>query len=1167
MEWTKEQKAAIDRRGGNLFVSAAAGSGKTAVLANRVVKYAASGGSLDRLLIVTFTRLAASEMRERIGKLLPEAGLLDEETLRRQKLLLYKAHISTIDSFFGEIVRKNFKTIDILPDFRLIDTAEYQFIKSDVLTELLEERYSDYKDGFAELLRLFGGEGENEALSDQINKLYDFLMALPFPEDWAEEQKAAYNDPKYWLSEACFEILPEIDEFIEIYTGILDDCPFKEKDLQIIEDEFLLLKQLKALLQSGNWNSFSALVSQYEFARSPRCQDSDRTMLKYKIYRNKLKDYLAKPLFAMNEAVLENDLQQVKAGVFALIDTTLEYISRVSAEMKRKNAYSFDAIAHLALKLVVKRTEDGGIERTDYAKELAEMFDEVLIDEYQDVNDLQDFFFSAISRNNCFAVGDVKQSIYMFRHANPDNFTEKEGLFPVIYLNKNFRSRKGILDFCNFVFENLFSSRVGGLSYGSNEALNYAASYPERADNDVELHLLHSNDDEESAALQARFIARRIKRLIKDGFTVGNPARPATFSDFAVISRQKNDFATYERIFFEEGVPCCGTGGGSFLDSPETSTVFAFLKAIDNPYDDISLFATMFSPIGGFSADEIANIRLEDKKASLYTALTLAAAKNKHAAEFLDMLTKMRILSENFPVHRLVRQIYESTGYPSFVSCMPLGYLKKERLMSFYAFCRTFGERNGGSLYEFIRFTENVSSQQVKAPESTPSGNFVKIMTIHASKGLEFPIVIIPQLNKRFNVTDLSAPMITDISSGIATKLRDPEMIYEQTTFMYELMSRKKRRKLMSENLRLVYVAFTRAREKLILVSENKNYDEKMLLNYSLAGECDRVFGLNVIGASDAETLLLSCLTRHPQILPLITMFSDVEQKNREGVSVFLNEEIPEDISADVSDKQFEIPLSCEEILRRCSPVPKQARIPAKLSVTELVKNRLADEDSEQLISEPLINEQRSEEDTQAEQPQLRPPQFMLKQEDLSGAEAGTAIHNFMSVANLEEPTAKEAERLVKQYVISPKQAEAVIKNKRRIENFKSSDLYAKIRECRTVRKEEYFVSRIPASEFTQDKNSAADEIILQGAIDLLCETDDGLMIVDYKTDRADEKELRKRYEKQLEYYAYAAEKCFNKAVTGIYIWSFYLSKQIDLSDKKNTLRRKEAFTKRKQRK
>ncbi|MBQ4628677.1 MAG: UvrD-helicase domain-containing protein, partial [Clostridia bacterium] len=410
MGWTAEQQRAIDQRGESLLVSAAAGSGKTAVLTNRVVKFAQTGGSLDRLLVVTFTRLAASEMRERIGKLLQTSDFEDKELLRRQKLLLYKAKICTIDSFFCEIVRENFKTLGILPDFRLLDEAEYQFIKSEVLTDLLEERYADFANGFEELLKLFGGEGENEALSKQISDLYRFLQALPFPEDWADGQKAAYEDPELWLSDACAEILPDVKEYIEIYEDIINESPFTEKGMSVVFSEADLLKRMKDHLEKNEWDEMQRLVSAYTFETSPRCNKSDRTMMKYKIFRNELKGYLSRPIFSMSGEILKSDLAQVKGGVFSLIDTTLEYISRVNAEMKRKNAYSFDAIAHMALSLTVKRDENGIAEKTDYAKELSGMFDEILIDEYQDVNDLQECFFSAISRNNCFTVGDVKQS-------------------------------------------------------------------------------------------------------------------------------------------------------------------------------------------------------------------------------------------------------------------------------------------------------------------------------------------------------------------------------------------------------------------------------------------------------------------------------------------------------------------------------------------------------------------------------------------------------------------------------------------------------------------------------------------------------------------------------------------------------------------------------------
>ncbi|MBQ1862431.1 MAG: UvrD-helicase domain-containing protein [Clostridia bacterium] len=1141
MGWTDEQNRAIHQREGSLLVSAAAGSGKTAVLTNRVVEYAASGGSLDRLLVVTFTRLAASEMRERIGKLLSTADFKDKESLRRQKLLLYKAKISTIDSFFGEIVRDNFKTLGISPDFRMLDDAEYGFIKSDVLSSILDECYKNYPDGFSELLRLFGGEGENEEMTKQINALYVFLQSLPFPEEWTKKQKDMYTEPGKWLSDACADVLPDFAEYLRIYDEILDDNPFSEKETVIIEEERDFIRDIIYHLEKSDWDSAQKTISAFTFKKSPPCQPHDRTKQKYKVFRNMLKAYIAKPLFSMDGDILRSDLEEVKTGVFSLIDITLEYIAGVNAEMKRRNAYSFDAIARFALELTVRVNEKGEKEITEYAKTLSRSFDEILIDEYQDVNDLQECFFTSISQNNCFAVGDIKQSIYMFRQANPDNFAKKLESLPVIYLNRNFRSRKGILDFCNFIFSRLFSERTGGMEYGASEALYPGAEYPDTNDADVELHLLADSDEEDNYETQARFCARKIKQMVKNGFTVSYPTRKADFSDFAIIIRDRKNLADYERIFFEEGVPCIGSGGGTFLDAPETATVFAFMKAIDNPYDDLSLFAAMFSPIGGFTADETGKIRIIDKNEPLYTNLTEAAKSDEHAAEFLSFFTKMRLLARNLPVHSLVREIFDQTGYPSFIQALPLGYLKKERLMSFYAFARSFSESKGGSLYEFIKFTENAAETgSVKTAEGMPSGNFVKIMTIHASKGLEFPIVILPQLNKKINYKSLREPLIIDIDAGLATKMRDKEMIFEKTTFMREVLARKKKRKELSETLRLLYVAFTRAREKLILVSGGDKYGEELFYEHSLFCSDGKVSSVKTYDSQSPEDLILDCLTCHPMCKELITEFSDVAQDDHEKTDVFINEPVPENetVSEDATD--FDIPITEEEIARRCSPTKKQERIPAKISVTELIKNRLEDKESEKLIKNGDF-----------ETEEMRMPDFMLQNSELRGAQAGTAMHLFISLADLSLPAEDEIKRLVEGKFIAENQAEVIRKNSRRIAAFQKSELFAKMMSAEKIRKEEYFVVRLPAKEFSCEAEEN-EEILLQGAIDVLCEYADGLMIIDYKTDRATKEELVSRYKKQLEYYAYAAQKSFEKPVKEIYLWSFYLSEPIMIGGEKN---------------
>jgi len=1139
VNWTEQQKQAIYERGESLIVSAAAGSGKTAVLANRVAEFIKNGGSCQRLLVVTFTRLAAGEMRDRIISILDSVPNPSEH-IREQKLLLNSAKISTIDSYLGEVVRNNFKYLDISPDYGIIDTVEYNYIKTKAIEEITEEYRNTYKNGFEHVEKIFGGEINDEKLIKTVNSVYDFLQTVPFGEKWTELCEQRYENSKFWTDSVCDEILYILEDFEKVYEEVLDAVPFKEKGMAVVEEEYSVLKTMLSCVKAKDWDG-CCRAAVFSFSNSPKCKNGTREMLKYSYFRNEFKKLLSSEIFLINSSEALKDAEYLKGFVHCIFSMVKDYENKILSEMKKKGMFSFDAVSKMALKLIVSDYDHstGDFVPTELAENIAKEFDEILIDEYQDVNDLQDLLFSAILRNNCFCVGDLKQSIYRFRHANPKNFMRKRGVFKNIPLNMNFRSRAGVLEFSNFIFSQLFSLKVGDTVYDDVEKLNPGAVYPDVEEPEVEVKYLtyHKTAEEDKIVVQARFVAKEIKRLISSGMTVSgkNGIRPVTFGDFAVLMRQlKDNLPVYERVFHEEEIPCYSKAGGSFLDSIEVNTVLAYLKVIDNPYDDAALFAVMYSRLYGFSSDKMASLRTDSsfgKKGRLYDALLELGENDPDFGSFISDLKRFRLRSVGFPVHTLIWDIYTRTSYLAKVLPLPLGTIKRDRLMSFYAFARNYGDRTGGgTLSGFVDFAEKtILTKTSVESESIPNGNFVKILTIHASKGLEFPVCIVPELERKLEHKEFNnQPVYIDETLGISANRYSEGFEYRQTTLMNELLKRRLHRENISESLRLLYVAFTRAREKLILVSPGETVSEKKLQEAALISDGEWILKSQVNSASSFEELITSTLCRHKEAVSLHSDFCDVLPSD-----FHLNVEIVDvEPSGKINlrheaEKITEIKIPYEELDRRFfgQNLPKN-RIPLKVSVSELSD----DENAAQMY---------------ATESTYKEPLF-ISGKPLMGAGKGSAVHLYMQLSELGKGVHSEVERMFDSGLLTSDQYDAVRSESYRIDRFEHSTLYSQVLSADKVYREESFFTEIPASEYDSTA-SDGDTLLIQGSLDMLCEYKDGFTIIDYKTDKISEEELVSRYEKQLKLYKLAVEKNYGKPVKKCLIWSFWLSKEIEI--------------------
>lgn len=1165
MAWTAEQLTAIQQRR-TMLVSAAAGSGKTSVLSNRVLEYVRSGGSLDRLLIATFTELAAGEMRDRIGKLLrsDDCGT-DIDHVRRQRLLLYKARIGTIDSLFGSIVRKNFRVAGVNPDFSVLSAGESRLMRSEILDGILEKFCAERSREYETLVAVFGGDDREKSLSDAVNSIYDKAMSMPFPGKWLDMWLGMYSDIRPWITAVSTEIRGDLESVAAVYDGVLASGTLNEKVTGMCRAERSQFESVYEKLEADppDWDAVCAAAN-FGMANMPSkggIDKSDPWNRSYGYYRGWVRNNIFgttdadknAELYRISLADAEKDMEAQRPAVKCLFDIVGEYISALRAQMDRRNRYSFNAVAQMALALVVKEEsftpECGDFEVTPIALEIRREYDEVLVDEYQDTNALQDCFFRAIAPVDgngprFFAVGDVKQSIYNFRNAEPENFIRRGREMDTVWLNSNFRSRKGVLDFTNFVCSQLFSERTGGVCYsepepddpfggkrdkttplsGEDHVLRHGnTSYPGKEEPDAEVYFTDCKGNaEEKAFALAGTAAERILQMMQS-MTVGpsGQTRPLRYSDIAVLTpKLKGVASVYMQVFERAGIPCVGRDNEPFLCRTEANIIMALLQVIDDPFKDIPLFAVMFSELFGFSADELARIRLYDRKGAFYEAVRKAAEDGDDKADaFVAQIEKYRLLADDFPVYKLIWRIYTDTGYPDAVSCLPAGAQRRATLMQLYDFARDYCSRTEGGLYRFLKYAEAAAEEETVPGNGEVKGNFVRIMTVHGSKGLEFPVCIFCVPQRRGSE---SKPVLFDPEYGVAAKIRDKNRFSQQNTLMTYTLKYIRRRKEASEELRKLYVAMTRAREKLVIISEMPSKGDIEAAQSDIM--MPRPSPLNVTQNLSVPGLLYASVLRHPDFDP--DDISVAKKLRCESPAKILYGVLPPDNVQAQTGKAPEgsgADITGEELDRRFSYRYHASSAPAKVSVTEVAKNKLYD--GEQTVFE--------------EEFAAPVPEFVSA--DKSGTRRGTAIHTYLSFADPGKDMDSETERLVREGLLSHEQAEYVSLYGKNFEIFARSELYVEIKRALRIRREENFVVRIPASRIGRGGD---ETVIMQGALDLLCEYSDGYVVVDYKTDHADESQLRQRYSEQLRCYGYAVEKCYGP-VKKLSIWSFFLGKEI----------------------
>ena len=1272
VKWTKEQSMAISEKGNNILVAAAAGSGKTAVLVERIIsKVINENIDIDRILIVTFTSAAASEMRERILEAIYKK--IEEEpsnmNLQRQIILLNKCNISTIHSFCLDVIRNNFYEIDASANFRVADSAEMELLKQEILDDLFEEKYTSEDKVFEKLLNTYTNYKGDENLRQLILNIYRFIQSSPFPETWLEEQVEKFNLKD--RLDVDFSQNPWGHILLENFKEELTDHILKFKQLEsnmakyeelekfklTIHNDVELLENIKN--SADSWDDVYNITRKISWDRWP---SDKKVTLEIKDEAYKIRDDVKKKVKNIVNKYLAYNSEQANQDIYEMYDIlaglkqlVIEFSQMFSARKKEKNVIDFNDIEHFALNILVKKDENGRIYETEVAKKYKEKFIEIAIDEYQDSNDVQEFILRSVSKgNNIFMVGDVKQSIYKFRQAKPELFLEKYETYKFkgeeitsgmkIQLFKNFRSRKNVLDLTNLIFQNIMSPNLGSINYNESEFLNLGADYPELENAEIlkengalkqiEINAKKNSEDKEEeqiknfagiaeldiidlkipdddiykdeedidegakesaesdsssdgssdssneekneeriedVVLEAKYVAKKIKSLIDSNYMVYDRKkgyRKITYKDIVVLLRStKVSAPIFENEISNLNMPVFSDVSSEYLESMEIQTIISLLKIIDNPMQDIPLVTVLRSSIGGFTDNELVEIREKDKKSSFYESLKnkyeslkLREEKINDSAEkdllnkidnFLNSLKKWQSEEKYMSLDELIWQIYSDTNFYNYVTLLPNGGLRQANLKMLFERAKQYESASFKGLFNFINFIDKIHSSSGDLSSAKLIGeneNVIRIMSIHKSKGLEFPVVFLSCMGKQFNMQDLNDNVILHQELGFGPKYINYEKRIEYTTLAKEAIRLQSKVETLSEEMRVLYVALTRAKEKLIITGVSKDL-EKVLK------ERENLIEMYKTSSKEINYVLLK---KYKSFLDwiLLVYFNNIEDIDRymklniikkfdlikaldEGEQVSDDENIVTKLNKRARELEKKESSSLEKTLRWKYFYMDSSTLPTKTSVT-----KLKEAENEQIISIEEIEE------NQESKFAIARPQFLNEDVQISNAQKGTLMHLCFQKLDEKKDYTKEmlqqmVDDLVTRKIITPLEAKAI--NMYKLYSYTKSDLFNELKKARKVYKEQPFYISLTADEIYG--NGLDDSILVQGIIDLYYINQAGeVVLVDYKTDyveKGNDVELVNKYSKQLEIYKRALQQALGKSVDKCYIYSVYLEKLI----------------------
>lgn len=1232
MKWTEKQQQVIDSRNRNLLVSAAAGSGKTAVLVERIISMISEGThplNIDQLLVMTFTNAAASEMRERIGaavekKLKEDPG---NEHLWLQSALIPQAKIMTIDSFCLDLIRNHYNALDIDPAFRIGDEGELTLLKGDVMEQVLEECYETADDGFLQFSEQFGSGKSDKAMEDVILQAWTFSQSHPWPDQWLDQcrqqmEKEAEGDldSSEWMrfllrdiSLQMGELAAQAEEALEVARE--ENGPFVYEPM--LMNDVSRLKKIREAAASGSYEAFYHAVSELTFDRLAAARSKEIDPEK-KAYVSDLRIRVKKAAEKCRdtygsqspEAAIEG-IRNTRIVIQVLLDMVKRFDAAYTEAKRERNVLDFNDLEHLTLQVLTVEEEDGTRVPSQAAGELSGQYEEILVDEYQDSNLVQEMITNLVAgwadkRKNIFMVGDVKQSIYRFRLARPELFMEKYHRYSLedseeqrIDLHKNFRSRGTVLSSVNYLFRQIMGEDLGGITYEDENALYTGASFPERADGkepETEVLLIEKDGEELEEQgnqtvqeLEALAIAQRIQKLVgieevldKDSGTY----RKAGYGDIVILLRTSAGWAEpFSQVLASKGIPVYTASRTGYFAAQEVVTLLNYLRICDNPMQDIPLTGVLHSAIGGCNTQELAIIRSKCPDGMLYESL-LAFRDRKtddrdeeelvlreKISHFIELLEEMRDLAVYTPVHELIQYILRKTGYGDYVRAIPGGAQRGANLHMLVEKAMEYEKTSYRGLFNFVRYIEKLQKYEVDFGEVNlaDAGNgAVQIMTIHKSKGLEFPIVFAAGMGKQFNFQDINSRFLIHPDMGFGVDVILPEKRLILSTVHKQIIRRQLKRESLGEELRVLYVALTRAKEKLIITGTiAKLADVLQAVSWQM-GRRETLLPIGTRGeARNYWSFILPALARHEAMLPLFREYGIADRQIQVCEMEHAEFKVQKITAAELvqgeilgqTDSQMQEKLLKEwdsrkiydeeihEILTERFafryPFEYLKDLPVKVSVSELKKRswRGEEEKEESLFYEPDIQE-------------IIPIFVSGEKEEYRGAARGTAYHRLMEC--LDYTHAEDVHQIQKQIrmltdsrKMSPEEAQCI-----RIADilaFVDSKLGQRMKtaaEQNALYREQPFVIAQKMNQIEAAWNGE-ETVLVQGIIDAYFIEDDEIVLVDYKTDKVSpggEQDLIDLYHIQLEDYAAALERMLQKKVKETYIYSFTLRKMIPLS-------------------
>lgn len=1251
-KWTKEQQAVIDSRNSNLLVAAAAGSGKTAVLVERIIQMITDKENpidIDKLLVVTFTNAAASEMRERIGDAIGKALDKNPENkhLQNQLVLLNKASITTIHSFCLEVIKSNFHKINLDPNFRIGDTTECTILKQEAIEEVFEALYVEQNEGFLNLVESYAEKKGDSNLQDIILGIYNFSMASPNPKEWLDYSAEQFNiddnfdfSKSIWANSILDTVYMEIEGIESSMEKSLEELyGIEELDTYLpkFRNDYEGIKRILDACDTKNdnaWNDTFIAMSSMEFEnytkgvkRLPKDAPDYIADIKKRaddVRKNAKKTVqdMVSSIFRKENDDIKQEIKYLYNIVKSISDIVIKFEEAYSNKKRDKNIIDFNDIEHFALKILIQKDENGNDIPSDIALSYRDKFYEIFIDEYQDSNFVQEVLLSNIAKiktPNRFMVGDVKQSIYRFRQAKPEIFlkkysdydTEKGSLHRKIMLYKNFRSREEVVNCANYIFENTMSKQIGDIDYTEEERLNLGAIFKENENDNAivggasEIHIiqtksnlsdlkddkekdLHEEDEEEIDNIQIE--ARMVGKIIKDMMSISEDGkiqmvydkrlddyRPVEFKDIVILLRATSAWAP---VFADElmnmDIPTYADIGIGYFDTVEIKTIMSLLQVIDNPMQDIPLLAVLKSPIFGFTPEELIDIRVEDTQRTFYEALeSYSKYDNEIGNKSLDFLNKLQDYKDKslyMSTDEFLWYIYTKTGYFAYVGALPGGSQRQANLKILFERAKQFEETSFKGIFNFINFISKLKKSNTDMGSAKTLGenaNVVRIMSIHKSKGLEFPVVICSGMGKNFNNQDFRKSILYHHDLGYGPELVDYKRRISYPSIAKEALKSRINIENLSEEMRVLYVAFTRPKEKLIITGSSRDIN-KSITSWSNGIDSNGPISKYKIlkGKSFLDWIMPSVL-KHKD-LENIREIADIEldyinnHPSKWKAKVWYKEDVILETKENEEEKSvrdtlenldIDKPSTCyyEKIKEKLDykyQYEASTEKPASISVTEIkkIQNSYEEELTQDLFNNNIV---------------LKKPLFMQEETEdkITGAEKGSIVHLIMelidfSKINTIDEIKEQINQFINKNIITEKQSTVI--NPYKIHKFFKSNVGQRMLKSSFVKREQAIYAQIKLKDvyiyedLIKDDNINYDDetIMLRGIIDAYFEEDEKIVIVDYKTDfvnNENKEEVISRYKKQLDLYAEVVENLTGKEVKEKYIYLFGIDEAVSI--------------------